>query len=623
MNYFDEIGDPYHSFVNYYQAVRKILDDNGLQNVEVGSGESSIQWAPSSDALTIPPPTSMEGFDNEKSPMSEMKQAYRMNFCMGNFYNMGGTKYMWWGEEFTPGIGWPWRWGFRKFEDHWGAYPDDYKIPGTKIVFKHEGDPDAKPPIKPCDLRAAWVRPTDPYHPMWETFKFWAQASLPGSEAMRVPMTLESPQAKLYSLATFQMSNNAVVALVQNDTQTLSAITAKIDLTKTGWAKGSALKVDAMNEDINYATGIHTRNWEKALDTKVDGGMLTMEIPQVKGWTTVKITPADGSMNAEYLQQVLPQAIPVGRSAEGRVIVRNSGTADWKAGNVKMALYPKPGDARKLPRKSWKLEADAAAGQNASIAIVFPGQEKVGYATYYYRLRDKSGNWFGPVMSISGTIVDNDAPRKLVAHREMDHVRLKWFAPENGLPVKQYRIFRAEGFQKPFKKLTTVKDATEFLDKSGEKDQAYYYNVKAVYADGHVSNASNDDNARALSKPRIWDAEIVSHTIPAMVKMGEFTTVTVTVKNTGQRAWNLADKEMYFGFKNTQCWGTNEDGKLPDMALGETGTVEPGQTVTVNVSYAAPKTGRFENHWIMVMDVKGRKERIMFGTPLLWETAVK
>ena len=621
MNLFVDAADPYGGMKNYYSAIKRIYDKNGIKDAEIGSGESSIQWAETSWNLTVPPPMNSEGYDFQNAPYSEMKQAFRMNESMGDFYQLGGTKFMWWGTEFAPGVAWPWRWGFRKYEDHWGVWPEDYKIPGTKIVFKHEGDESATPPVKPCDLRPAYVRPEDPYHSMWETFKFWAQAAPPASEAVRLPMTIKTPEVELYSIATFQQSNNLCMALLQSDKSTTGAVTATVDLAKSGWPKDIALTAETTNENIDYATGLHTTNWSKAVKAKVAAGKLTLQLPAIKGWTTVIIRPAKNVASAEYVMQTLPDAIAAGSKAKGCIVVRNTGAKKWNAGEVSIAMYAKPGDKRAIGRKAWKNATDVASGENTSFGIEFPAQEEAGYATWYYRLRDKDGNWFGPVMSVSGNFVELEAPRKFVAHRELGHIRLQWFAPKSGEEVKEYRVFRAEGFQKPFKKLASVK-GTEFMDESGAKDHAYYYNVRAVSKDGKVSRPSNDDNARALSKPRIWDAEIVAHTIPARVQKGVSAKASITIKNTGQRDWDLSNKEqLSFRLKSVQCWGVDTLAKLPEFSFGEK-TVKAGKSVTVDIPYVAPTEGTSENHWIMEILVQA-KEPVMFGTPLLVETVAE
>src|SRR5690606_29155253 len=133
-----------------------------LPEVELGSGESSVQWAVDSNTLN-PVPATIPANPAE-APLSEFKQAWRMNESLGTFFTDGGNKFMWWSMDFAPGQGWPWRWGFRKYEDLWGIWPDSYKIPNTQIVYRWEEQ--GKPPV---DLRPAWSEPSNPWHPVWES----------------------------------------------------------------------------------------------------------------------------------------------------------------------------------------------------------------------------------------------------------------------------------------------------------------------------------------------------------------------------------------------------------------------------------------------------------------------
>lgn len=227
-------------------------------------------------------------------------------------------------------------------------------------------------------------------------------------------------------------------------------------------------------------------------------------------------------------------------------------------------------------------------------------------------------------------MTDSGAPRKFVAHREIGHVRLQWFPPERDGEIKSYELYRADGFDKPASRIAEV-TGTSYIDGEVQPDHAYYYHVVAVDARGRRSRPSNEDNAKALSKPRLYDAEIVAHTVPASVRQGEPVTVTVEIKNTGSRSWDIAHPErLRFWLQTSQLWGSREETKLPQIAFGEGKVIAPGQSVTVSFPYVGPRTGRFENHWVMRLaatdaDPKTGKpvtREAWFGTPLLVETVV-
>jgi hypothetical protein len=521
---------------------------------------------------------------------------------------------MMWGTEFAPGVGWPWRWGFRKYEDWWGALPQDYKVPGTRIVWRNDGT--EKEPRK-VDLRPAWVRPNDPYHPVWEIYKFWLQAAPPASESLRVPMTLKGPAAGVAGVAAWLSARDRCIALIYSETA--ATLFAAIDLKKTAWPDGTALKARALHEDIDYATGEHRTHWEKTLEVEVKNGAAAVNLPEGAGFTTLQIERAAPELAAEYVEQAVPAAVEVGKAARGQIVVRNTGKEEWKPGKIAVAPCDRWNPAAEP--EALALEQHVAPGQAGALAIEFPAQERVGYATCQYRLRDRRGHWFGPIMSVSTEVVELDAPRKFVAHRELGHARLVWFAPVRREGVKSYEIYRAPGFQKEFKLLAQT-ERTGYIDEDLEKDKAFYYYIVAVRADGRRSRPSNEDSARALSRPRIWDAEIVAHTIPASVKPGEPGTATISIKNTGQRAWDLAARDgVIFRLNTTQLWGSMEEGKLTAYPLGASGVIEPGRTVSVQIPYVAPAVGLFENHWVVSLDAAG-KGRAFVGTPLLVETEV-
>jgi hypothetical protein len=227
--------------------------------------------------------------------------------------------------------------------------------------------------------------------------------------------------------------------------------------------------------------------------------------------------------------------------------------------------------------------------------------------------------------------VDSAAPRKLVAHSERDHIRVQWFPPAGPRGVRGYRLYRADGFDAPMRLLATL-DATAYLDdRDLAPDHAYYYQVAATDASGRESRPSNRDDAKARSRPRLYDAEIVEHSVPTTVAVGEQRTVTATIRNTGTRAWDLTNPERQRVWLQTcRLWGEDDESRLPQVTLLGAQVVEPGATVTVTLPYVGPREGRFENHWVLRMqshqpgtpDKKPVNGDAWFGTPLLVETTV-
>lgn len=613
VNYFGDVpgGDVYHGLINYYQSIRSMLDDVGERDVEIGSGESCVQWCLDSYDPPKDPPTSMVGFDPDKTPISELKQAWRMNETLGTFYHAGGNKWMMWGTEFAPGGGWPWRWGFRKYEDWWGIWPATHKVPGTNIVYRYDC-----PDGRRADLRAGWTSAqTDPYHPCWHVFRFWAQAAPPAAEAVRLPAIVTGSGPRILRLATYLRTADRCVALIQTDKPT--PISADIDVRKTGWAEGTVLRARVRNEQIDYATGAVRVNKEDASIASVTRGAVRLRIPPTVGFTTVEFAPADPALAACCVsERVLPPA-EVGKPLRAVVVLRNTGSQEWRGGDVSLGLcgHTGPGDGA-----AYALPADVRSGNTVTVTVSLPTPDSPGYVTHLLRMRDREGQWFGPAFAISAHIADLDAPRKLVAFRELGHVRLKWFAPLRQASSSGYAVYRADGFEQPFRLLKKVQD-TSYVDADLTRDKAYYYRVAALDSKGRPGRPSNEDNAKALSVARIYDAEL-SAPVPAEMKPGEKTTLTVTVTNTGSKAWDLRRPDrIIYSLAATQQWGVQDEGSLPAYALGDEGIIEPGQQVAVAVPYTAPREGRFENHWVMRVLVPGQRSAY-FGTPLLSETDI-
>jgi hypothetical protein len=315
-------------------------------------------------------------------------------------------------------------------------------------------------------------------------------------------------------------------------------------------------------------------------------------------------------------------------------VLKNTGGAAWTAGSVKLVSLPRTGEGDASAGGEFELPSDVAPGASVAVAVKLPGGPAAGRYYAPLRLRGADGGWIGPEFGVVWRSIESDSVRKFIAHREVGQVKLQWFAPTSDKAVKAYEIHRADGFGlEPKLLVTTV--GYDYVDSPPIKDQAYYYHVVPVFKDGTRGRASMQDNAPALSKPRIMDAQIVGHTLPATVRVGDVTTATVTVKNTGSKTWDLSrPEELRYWFGTTQLWDIQNENQLPKLAFGDKKEVKTGEEVTVSFPYVGRKPGSFENQWVMRMEVPREEEGgrwrgwdvpakyAYFGTPLLWVTHV-
>ena len=612
INYFADVADPYHGGLNYYRAVRDKLDTAGQQHVEVGMGETSVQWAETTqDAAT--------------GKLNQQLQAVRLNEMFGQLFTAGMNKFIFWGTEFAPGGGhWPWRWGLRNYEDWWGIWPQRFKVPGTQIVCLLEGKDGAQ-----VDLRQVWARPADPFYPAWEVFRFWAQLAPAGVEARA--LTVSTADDAVWTKAAYQHARDQVIVLAHAQ-QRGKPLTLSINLSATGWSAETPLDIAIAGDAIDMRTGEHAEGCRDRREASWKGTPLQLNIPEASHFTTVIITPAPPAVRAVLEGAVFPETVPVGQTAEGYLVLRNEGAREWSCRQLRLAIY----DALRTPAEPnvvWPLPHDIAAGASAAIRFEAPASDAPGRAWYGLRLHDGTG-WVGPVFGVACRVVDPEAPRKVVAHRQLGHVRLQWFAPRRGR-AKGYEILRAAGFNQPFQMLATVSgDQLEYIDTPEELDKAYYYQVRAIDDAGRRSRPGNEDNAAALSAPRIMDAEIVAHDVPAQVRVGDVHMVKITVRNTGSKTWDLdRPAQVRYRLQPTRLWGRTNEAQLPAMELTGPARVEPGQQVILECPFVGPKPGVYENHWIMYMEVPGNRQDFSagwqseigyayFGTPLLVETNV-
>lgn len=614
INFFADVADPYQGGIPFYTAIEGILKKIGDKTTEIGMGETSVQWAETTETAAT---------DN----LNQEKQAYRLNEAYGRLLSHGMNKIITWATEFAPGGGWwPWRWGLRNYEDWWGVWPESHKVPGTRIVWRYDKDDGTT-----WDLRPEWSRPADPYYPAGEVWNFWCQLAPAGAEALSLPVTTKAPEKGLFmTKSTFLQTRNEAVAVVYSEEAT--AVKLSLNAVLTGWAGGTKLLIKGFNESIDFKTGIHTKNWSGEIDSVMESGTIQIEMPVLKDFTTIRILLVEPDFNAAFDGAVIPKEVQIGEEIGGYVVVKNTGELPWANNAVQLCGYNNEVAGKKpASGTSFKIDKAVAPGETAAVGITLPAQDAAQRASFSLRMWSKAGGWFGPMLCVSTKVVETEAPRKLVAYREMGHIRLKWFAPKSGSAVK-YDLYRADGFQQPMSLLATL-DATEYVDSAVEMDKAYYYHVVAVRGDGSKSRPSNEDNARAMSAPRIYDAEVVEHNVPARVRIGDTQDVTIRFRNTGTKTWDLTQPEkLRYWMQTTQIWGSFEEKILSGTTLTGKESVAPGDEISVTFPYVGPKTGAFENHWILRFEVvddpaknclNGPVKYAYFGTPLLVETVVE
>ena len=609
INYFSDVtwADPYGGGFAFYKSIRSILDELGLPDVEISSGESSINWADSS-------------YDFEKYGLSVPVQARRLNETLGATFDDGMNKWVFHGIPQPPGFGWVWRWGFRKYEDFWGLWPEANKVPGTRIVWRYDN-----PGGRKVDYRPAWTRPADPYLPSWEIWKFWAQAMPPRSGARRLLLQVSGCEGKVWRLGSYLANRDEVILLLHHEQKTSMTITA--DLAKTGWADGTRLAVSGRSDLIGYDTGKRTPVWsQQHIKAQVRNGKVELQMPPNSGWTALQIEPEEAGLAAGLINANLPEQAPAGEPVKARLLLRNTGRASWPKGSrISLELWPKESGVSGGDLKVGPLRATVPAGGIGCFEALLPAADRPQQKGWSLRAVQRegggSGTYFGPVCEVSCRIIDERRPQKLMAHREAGHIRLKWFAPANSANVQGYEICRCEGIGNQRRLLCSVTD-TEYVDSDVRLDQIYEYEAVAVGKNGGRSPASNPDAARALSSPRLWDAEITAHTVPAQLRRGEPRTVSVTVRNTGSKDWDLRpDSGIRVCLQTAQLWDETSESPLPQISLGEPRIISPGQSVTITFPYVGRAEGRFQNHWVMRLEAKGGSGA-WFGTPLRVETTV-
>ena len=374
------------------------------------------------------------------------------------------------------------------------------------------------------------------------------------------------------------------------------------------------------NQDIDYATGKVTDRWTRILHAKNAGGS-RLVLPETAGFTTVEKSALPGRSTPRRLwSRSLPRKLEVGSPWEYKIVVKNTGRSTWTEDRVTLVSCDGPADREPIV---GKLNKDVKPGEQVVVAVFFPAADMAGYVSHACRLHNGQSGWFGPRCAVSVNVADSRAASKTYAFRESGHIRLKWFAPATPGAMTGYEVH-------PHRRLPQAIGPDCFRTRHGlprrrspEKPRHYYYHVVAIDRDGRKSRPSNEDNAKALGKPRFWDSEIVDHDLPVRIQAGQTHLATVTIRNTGSRAWDLTrpGSEFRLSLNAMQQWGCQDEARLPAIALKKTVVKPGGNTIQVSFPYSGLSPSSFENHWLLSMDLAG-KERVYFGTPLLVQTLV-
>lgn len=608
MNYFAQVADPYGGLAEYYTSVRAILDANGARDAEVGSGESSFQWAEASDRLAVPPPRSLEGVDPSKLPLCELKQAWQFHESMTDFFGLGGNKFVLWGTEYAPGGGWAWRWGLRKYQDWWGTWPESSKVPGTNIVHRFE------PPGRAAlELLPAWSSPpTDPYHPIWQVYRYWAQATPAGGEAIRLQARFTRREGAARDgllLATHVAGQDRAVVLCPGKMPAGARL--ELDLGPCGWPDEDPVELEVVQQSINLATGELSARAGAISRILLSGGRAVIELPVLEGWTTLFLRPAPGAPLAATPLLCAPRRpARVGRPLEWQVCVENCGRASWLPGAIVL-----DGGSRMDP---VELTRKVEPGETADLVVRAPAPTTAGRVAIPLRMRTRDLRGFGPQFLAVARVEDEPPLRKLVAHRGDGRILVQWFTSPAVEAAQKVELYRAEERGKPLKLLAELAGSS-YVDRAVEPGRAYWYQVKFPPGSS-VQGESPRDGVRVAARPRLFDADVLEHTIPRQLRRGGACTARVTLRNTGTRAWHL--ERSRYALSAVRLWGESDEKKLPAISLGSAGEVAAGETVVLELPLAALREGVFENHWVLTLDPPG-KDRAYFGMPILAETTVQ
>ena len=597
MNFFAHLADPYEGGLNYYRSIQNMLDKVGQSDVEIGMGETSVQWAES---------TVLAATDDLNMGI----QTRSVNELYGSLFNEGMNKNIMWFTQYAPGGGhWPWCWGLRNYEDWWGIFPEDKKIPGTRIVYRYD-DPDGKI----YDMRPEWPEPENPYFPAWEIHKFWQQCAPNGQESVRIQMDCSSSAA--WKLCSWQKTADTLVGLIYIPESETISVSMYAD--KAGWENNDAVMCIATSKRFDMDKGKWFDVKEQEMSLTITEGKISLSLPETDGFISLKVKRDNPVKQSEFLNIILPSTAETDTKITGYAVVKNTGSKAWTSSDVSL----------RVDETTYALKQNVSPGDVVTIPFDVNAEDMPGLQSVVLRMLFK-GCPFGPEAYGHIDLVNTTAPRKLVAFTGGQPM-VQWFSPTGSETPKSYLLYRAEGFDSSFDFIRET-EALCYIDKDVNPDTAYYYKVKAKYADGSESGFSNTDNAKKRTSQRYYDAEIVGFEAPNLLAMGKTGEIKIKFRNTGTKDWQLNKNIVKFSLLCTRYFDETDYKKLPSYtAVSEGDIIKPGEEVSFCFPISAPYPGVYENHWVLCFEVKidpekwrGAETRQVFvGTPLLHEVTV-
>ncbi len=330
----------------------------------------------------------------------------------------------------------------------------------------------------------------------------------------------------------------------------------------------------------------------------------------------VAVTGGTQVDDAQFVSQLLPPRIEVGRSYPTTVVMRNTGTTTWLAGAYSLGSQG-PADNLVWGANRVALAADVAPGQEASFTFNLQAPAAVGtYVSQWQMVRPATGFFGLPTppfpLAVSAAanvaaFVAQSVPATMVGGRTYEvSVTMRNVGVTTWDPVAGYQLAVRNpvgngnwGVQRvpvpaavaPGSEVTFAFVVTAPVS-SGRYDWQWGL---VVGDDGYFGEVS--PNVAVAVSGAAYGAEFVSWAVPESMGTGGIYPVSLTMRNTGTNTWTAG--ELY---------RLGSVGPVDNVAFGANrvllpGPVAPGQTATFAFNARAPRTpGRYDFQWRMLRE---------------------
>ncbi|TFW09524.1 hypothetical protein E4K72_05625 [Oxalobacteraceae bacterium OM1] len=310
---------------------------------------------------------------------------------------------------------------------------------------------------------------------------------------------------------------------------------------------------------------------------------------------TETVTTAAAVNGAQFVSQTVPASMVPGQPYSVAVTYKNTGNTTWtSANNYKLGPQNPTDNTNWISPNRVPVSGSVAPGQTYTFNYTVNAPTTAGTYNFQWQLVQDYVGWFGdlstnvavPVAKVP-TLAVTRTPNPMLAGRAYT---LSWTSSDAS-SVAYNCTSTGSGFAGSG--TLALNGAT-----NGVADPAWIGSPTNCVWTASGLGGTTTVNETVSTVAAVNDATFVSQSVPTTLVAGQYTTVSVTMKNTGNTTWNATDA-YNLGTQNPQ----NNQFWLLSERVAVDAPVPPGAQKTFTFGINAPTTpGTYNFQWKMVQE---------------------